>query len=218
MHYREVSSYSKSHWRAQWLPVGCKSFACIAQGIPLFGFVPVKKKVTECLADAGIYQTSAGRAVLLCVMGGRFSEGVNFSDSLSRSIIIVGMPYPNVQDSVFLLQKAHFATLMPRKTKELATSPLLGPLNTPERLDFGMLQCMTTFNQTVGRGIRHRGDFASFILVDERFEDARVRQLMSTWFLRSIEGFPLDKQGLNALKVRLEAFYEVQPCVATTTA
>jgi chromosome transmission fidelity protein 1 len=30
-------------------------------------------------------------------MGGRLSEGINFTDELARSIIVLGLPYPNIK-------------------------------------------------------------------------------------------------------------------------
>ena len=36
-------------------------------------------------------------AVLVSVMGGRLSEGINFSDEMARSIIVLGLPYPNLK-------------------------------------------------------------------------------------------------------------------------
>ena len=46
-------------------------------------------------------------AVLVSVMGGRLSEGINFSDELARSIIVIGLPYPNIK-SAQIVEKMHY--------------------------------------------------------------------------------------------------------------
>ena len=31
-------------------------------------------------------------------MGGKLSEGINFNDEMARAIVILGLPYPNINN------------------------------------------------------------------------------------------------------------------------
>lgn len=92
--------------------------------------------------------------ILFSVMGGRLSEGINFSDDLARALIIFGLPYADITSPELIEKKAYYEQL--------------GIHGYYENL------CMRIVNQTVGRAIRHQKDWANIYLVDSRFKSDKL--------------------------------------------
>ncbi|CAJ0944270.1 unnamed protein product, partial [Mesorhabditis belari] len=105
------------------------------------------------------------RGALLCaVIGGKLSEGINFSDSLGRAVFIIGMPYPN-KNSPELKERMRFA----ESQRAGSASRLYESL------------CMHSVNQAVGRAIRHRHDYAMIFFFDARYSTQNVSAQLSAW-------------------------------------
>eukprot|EP00794_Sanderia_malayensis_P007331 gene7330-8151_t len=113
-------------------------------------------------------------AVLLSVVGGKMSEGINFSDDLGRCIVMVGMPYPN-SNSPELREKMEYLN----KT--------IGPKAGQQHYEN---ICMKAVNQSIGRAIRHRGDHACICLVDQRYSRSSVQAKLPGWIQSRLQVHP----------------------------
>ncbi len=126
-------------------------------------------------------------AALMCVVGGKLSEGINFSDGLARCVAVVGMPYPNSQD-VELKEKikwidAKFADAAPQSDKAF------GAHASPGSQYYENL-CMRAVNQSIGRSIRHKGDFAAIVLIDSRYQQTRIAGQIPAWIRERLSNPP----------------------------
>ncbi|PWZ54219.1 ATP-dependent DNA helicase DDX11, partial [Zea mays] len=91
--------------------------------------------------------TGVNGALLLAVVGGKISEGINFSNGMGRCVIMVGLPYLSPSDPGYdILRKC-----------------TRGGREYYENL------CMKAVNQSIGRAIRHINDYATMLLVDSRY-------------------------------------------------
>ena len=107
------------------------------------------------------YSTSvrlAGGAVLLAVVGGKMSEGINFSDDLGRCVVMIGLPYPNLH-SPELKEKMSYLD------RSVAADSEGGRRAGQQHYDN---LCMKAVNQSVGRAIRHINDYAAILFLDHR--------------------------------------------------
>ncbi|XP_048006864.1 ATP-dependent DNA helicase DDX11-like [Leguminivora glycinivorella] len=107
-------------------------------------------------------------ALMLSVVGGKLSEGLNFSDDLGRCIIVVGMPYPNVK-SPELQEKMNY----------------LNRTNGSGSAYYENL-CMKAVNQCIGRAVRHANDYACVLLVDDRYSRPHTMAALPSFVQKSL--------------------------------
>ncbi|CAO3623809.1 unnamed protein product [Mucor fragilis] len=119
-------------------------------------------------------------ALLLCVVNGKMSEGINFSDSLGRGVIMIGLPFAN-RGSVELMEKMKYAQQYSKGNANAGT-------------EYYENLCMRGVNQSIGRAIRHRGDYATIILLDKRYATPRIGKKLPKWIGDHVEH--IDKFGL----------------------
>lgn len=97
-------------------------------------------------------------------MGGKLSEGINFSDRLARALVVFGLPYSNIFGPEIIETMSYLDSKKnPKYTGKVYYENL----------------CFKTLNQTIGRGIRHVNDYVDIYLVDSRFDG--VKSKLSSW-------------------------------------
>lgn len=126
--------------------------------------------------------------LLLSVVGGKLSEGINFSDRLGRAVVVVGLPFPNIrsaewQAKIKRVEQSHMEQFVAKTTASKST------LETQAKAagrDFYENACMRAVNQCIGRAIRHKNDYASIILLDRRYRTPRIHDKLPGWIRQSM--------------------------------
>ncbi|TKR64058.1 hypothetical protein L596_024654 [Steinernema carpocapsae] len=131
-------------------------------------------------------QAKTPKGAMLCaVVGGKLSEGINFSDELGRCVFMIGLPYPN-KNSVELQEKMKY---LDRNVRPGAGSAHYEAC------------CMHAVNQAIGRAIRHRDDYAAIVLLDARYAKLAIKDALPKWIssrLTHCEAFPSAMQKIVA--------------------
>ncbi|KAM4036597.1 ATP-dependent DNA helicase DDX11 isoform 3-T4 [Anomaloglossus baeobatrachus] len=164
----------------------------------------VLSEYSRCIQLSGRSAGPVTGALLFSVVGGKMSEGINFSDDLGRSVsalgdlfpapsripnlivagfvgavcrcvVMVGMPYPNIRSPELQEKMSYLDHTLPKTNGVSAGKVLIENL------------CMKAVNQSIGRAIRHRGDFASILLLDHRYSRPTVFGKLPQWIRGSTE-------------------------------
>lgn len=129
-------------------------------------------------------------SLLFCVMGGKLSEGINFSDHLARCVAVVGMPYPDMRDPILQEKLKRSESIEANSGKKVYEA-----------------MCMKSVNQSIGRSIRHVRDYAAILLIDKRYSQQRVIAQLPNWIERSVR---VAGSWIEA-KSSLEQFFAGKP-------
>lgn len=155
------------------------------------------KEVLEKFSQAVAKWKSSNRgAILFCVVGGKMSEGINFNDDLGRCVVMVGLPYANIK-STELQQKMAYYDRTCTKQAPPGQSVSAGQ-------QYYENLCIKGINQSIGRAIRHRKDYAAVILLDRRYATkTSIRNGLPTWMGKSL----IDHNQFGTMLSQLREFY-----------
>lgn len=113
-------------------------------------------------------------ALLFSVVGGKMSEGINFSDSLARAVFVIGLPFPNAFASELIAKRKHIEKKVLQRGGSRSTAAQASR-------DFYENICMRAVNQSVGRSVRNSSDYALIYLIDKRYLSSHVQDKLSSW-------------------------------------
>jgi chromosome transmission fidelity protein 1 len=140
--------------------------------------------VESVLGDYAKAIDSGKGGLLLSVVGGKMSEGINFSDRLGRCVIIIGLPFPNIMSAEWKAKIEYIESVTLSRLQ--LEDPKLGRDESMKKSkeqgrEFYENACMRAVNQSVGRAIRHREDYAAILMIDKRFGNERIRGKLPRW-------------------------------------
>ncbi|KAK9468201.1 helicase C-terminal domain-containing protein [Lipomyces arxii] len=133
-------------------------------------------------------------AILLAVVGGKMSEGINFADKLARAIVMVGLPFPNARSADMIAKRSYIerTTFDAAKARDVKLYGTESNVPTSRQRqwkqaaddasrDYYENVCMRAVNQSIGRGIRHATDYAVILFLDTRFSNPRIQNKLPKW-------------------------------------
>ncbi|GMR32545.1 hypothetical protein PMAYCL1PPCAC_02740, partial [Pristionchus mayeri] len=118
--------------------------------------------------------STKGGAVFFAVCRGKVSEGIDFADTHSRAVVIVGIPYPPVHEPRVRL-KRNYLDECNQKDRECMSGG-----------SWYLMEGFRAVNQAIGRVLRHVHDYGVVVLLDSRFHSATASSF-PRWVQNSFE-------------------------------
>ncbi|WP_137284173.1 ATP-dependent DNA helicase [Halorussus salinisoli] len=166
-------------------------------------------------ADATLYMDEPGTSVeelrqrfvtdddaaLFTSLWGTLAEGVSFDGDEARTVVVVGVPYPHLDDRMEAVQEAYDRTFADRSGRDSGWEYAVE------------IPTIRKTRQALGRVIRSPDDFGVRVLVDKRYTEAGRRE-MGKYSVR--ETFPAEERGemldiqAEKLKFAMLNFYSDQ--------
>lgn len=134
-------------------------------------------------------------ALLLSVVGGKLSEGINFSNDLGRAVVMVGVPFPSLT-SPELAERLSYYDGGAGKT---------GGAMGPRARQLYESLCMRAVNQSIGRAIRHREDYAAILFLDARYAEPRIAGKLPEWIVG--KELRLESLGFGPALAKVATFF-----------
>ncbi|VTJ56725.1 Hypothetical predicted protein [Marmota monax] len=138
-------------------------------------------------------------ATFLAVCRGKASEGLDFSDTNGRGVVVTGLPYPPRMDPRVVLKMQFLDEMRSQSgaggqvrhhraraglgqgTGDSPNDQAPLPLKFLSGQEWYRLQASRAVNQAIGRVIRHRHDYGAVFLCDHRFACADARAQLPSW-------------------------------------
>ncbi|KAI4290381.1 MAG: hypothetical protein L6R35_000345 [Caloplaca aegaea] len=166
----------------QWQTLTCNSITTrtrLEKLKPVFQESKVASHAEDVLQQYSKAIDDGRGGILLSVVGGKLSEGINFSDKLGRGVAVVGLPFPNIHSAQWKAKLEYIE----RSIVDGGGSSMEGKAAGRELYENA---CMRAVNQSIGRAIRHQKDFASILLLDRRYSTPRIGDKLPSWIKQAL--------------------------------
>jgi hypothetical protein len=138
------------------------------------------------------------QCLFLAVCRGKVSEGIDFSDNYARTVIVIGIPFPNLSSLQIKMKRTYLDELVSKY-------PEMGYLTGDQWYE---QQAFRAVNQAFGRCIRHVQDFGAIILCDPRYQKNQNQQQLSRWVRSNVMNSHRLEDILLPMRIFFQSNYE----------